>query len=347
MKMLSISAMFKTFNTFNKFTNNSLMIQCTLIFDKYEHNVQTLMNTNVIEFAFIDEKIAQLICEKFQINLIILSWFKHVNDFDDRLIKFIIHVIYFTLIVQNHSKLAIFMFITKIDFHFLILDKSWINTHEMMLNMQTNKIIFKIDCCTNSKAFNNLKISNKRRFLSRNIYLFFSTSFEKFSISISSQKYKILQKRSFSMIAKICSFRLTIENCKNEKKISFKIVLNHNSRYVIEKIDKEYFSIKLFKKKRRIKIIRNSQQFTLIEIFIRKFNLIKKLTRRSFRSSKSHVIENDDMKFDIEKSMNIIFIEVVAFQFLANIKSKKKNQNIISQYEAVERDHWQSSWNFK
>ena len=266
MKMLSISAMFKAFNTFNRFTNNSLVIQWTLVFDKYKHNVQTLVNTNVIEFAFIDEKIAQLICEKLQINLVILSWLKHVNEFDDRLTKFIIHAIYFTLIVQNHSKLSIFMFITKIDSHSLILDKSWMNTHEVMLNMQTNKIIFKIDRCTHSKAFNSLRASNKRRSLSRDIYLLSLTSLEKFSVSINSQKYKILQKRSFSMIAKIRSSRSTIENCENEEKLSLKIVLNHNFRYVIEKIDKEYFSIKFSKKKRRIKIIRNSQQFTLIEI---------------------------------------------------------------------------------
>ena len=347
MKMLSISAMLKTFSTFNRFTDNSLVIQCTLVFDKYEHNVQALMNTNVIEFAFIDEKIAQLICEKLQINLVILSWLKHVNEFDDRLTKFIIHVIYSTLIVQNHSELSILMFITKIDSHSLILDKSWMNTHEVMLNMQTNKIIFKTDRCIHSEAFNSLRASDKRRSLSRNIYLSFSTSFEKFSVSISSQKYKILQRRSSSMIAKIRSSRSTIENCKDEEKLSLKIVLNHNFRYIIEEIDKKYSSIRLFKKKRRVKIIRDFQQSTLIETSIRRFDLIKKSTRRSFRSSKSHVIENDDMKFDIEKSMNIIFIEVVAFQFLANIKSKKKNQNIISQYEAVERDHWQSSWNFK
>ena len=61
--MLFISTIFKTFNTFNKFQSNFLMIKCTLIFDKYEHNLQTLMNTNVTEYAFIDEKIAQLVCE--------------------------------------------------------------------------------------------------------------------------------------------------------------------------------------------------------------------------------------------------------------------------------------------
>ena len=121
--MLSISAMSKTFNTFNRFQNNFLVIKCTLVFDKYEHNLQTLVNTNVIEYVFIDEKTAQLICETFQIIFVILSRSKLVNEFDDREIKFIIHVIYFTFIVQNHSKITIFMFIIRIETHSLILNK--------------------------------------------------------------------------------------------------------------------------------------------------------------------------------------------------------------------------------
>ena len=198
------------------------------------------------------------------------------------------------------------------------------NTHEVMLNMQTNKIIFKTDRCIHSEVFNSLRASDKRRFFSRDIYLLSLTSFEKSSVSINSQKYKILQRRSSSMIAKIRSSRSTVENYEDEEKLSLKIVLDHNSRYVIEEIDKEYSSIRLFRKKRRVKIIRDFQQFTLIEISIRRFDLTKKSIRRSFRSSKSHVIESDDMRFDIEKSMNIVFIEVVAFQFLADIKNKKK-----------------------
>ena len=121
--MLFISTMSKTFNTFNKFQNNFLIIKCTLIFDKYEHNLQTLMNTNVIEYVFIDEKTAQLVCETLQIIFVILSRSKLVNEFDDRETKLIIHVIYSTFIVQNHSEITTFMFIIKIEIHSLILSK--------------------------------------------------------------------------------------------------------------------------------------------------------------------------------------------------------------------------------
>ena len=76
-----------------------------------------------------------------------LSRSKFVNKFDNRENKFIIHVIYFTLIVQNHSKIIIFMFIIKIEIHSLILSKFWINVHENILNMKNDKIIFKFDRC--------------------------------------------------------------------------------------------------------------------------------------------------------------------------------------------------------
>ena len=116
--------MLKAFSSFNRFQDNFLVIKCTLVFDKYEHNLQTLMNTDVTEYAFIDEKIAQLVCETLQITSVMLSRSKLVNEFDDRKIKLIIHVIYFTLIVQNHSEIIIFMFIIKIEIHSLILSKS-------------------------------------------------------------------------------------------------------------------------------------------------------------------------------------------------------------------------------
>ena len=63
-----------------------------------------------------------------------------------------------------------------------------------------------------------------------------------------------------------------------------------------------------------------------MKIFIRKTNLIKKSIRRLFKRSKFNVIENNNIKSNtiFEKSLNIIFIKVVAFQFLTNIKNKIK-----------------------
>ena len=330
--MLSISTMFKAFNTFNRFTNNSLVIQCTLVSDKYEHNVQALVDTNVIGFAFIDEKTAQLVCEKLRINFVILSWLKHVNGFDDRLVKPITHVIYFTFTVQDHSELSIFMFITKIGAHSLILDKPWMNTHDVMLDMQVDKIIFKSDRCTHSGASKSLRTFLEHRHSSKDIYLSPLTSSGKPSVSVSSQKYTILQKRSSPKTIKIQSFRSTVEDYDEKNEFFSDVVLDLNSRYVIEKIDKKYSFVKLSKKKRRIKVIREFQQSTHMKSSIRRSGLTKKLTRRSSRRPKATILNNekyeDDLNFDT--FLNVFFIGAVAFQSLAGSRGKRKRVKIFS-----------------
>ena len=81
------------------------------------------MNIDIIKYVFIDEKIAQLICETFLIIFVILSRSKLVNKFDNRIIKFIIHVFYLIFIVQSYFKFIISMFIIKIEIYSLILNK--------------------------------------------------------------------------------------------------------------------------------------------------------------------------------------------------------------------------------
>ena len=308
------------------------MIKCTLIFDKYEHNLQALMNTNVIEYAFIDEKIAQLVCETLQITFVMLSQSKLVNEFDDRKTKLIIHVIYFTLIVQNHSEIIIFMFIIKIETHSLILSKSWMNAHEVILNMKNDKIIFKLDRCFHFETFRILRIKNERSIFSKEIYLSSSISSIKFSISMSSQKYQIIQRRSTSTVFKIKSFFFIVENFENEKKFLLKSTLKLNSRYAIEKIDKKYSLVKLFKKERRIKVIRDFQQFTFVKISIRRSNLIKKFTRRSSRRLKVTTFENEDYEqnFDFDAFLNVFFIDATIFQSLVESKEKEKKVQTFS-----------------
>ena len=308
------------------------MIKCTLVFDKYKHNLQALVNTDVTEYAFIDEKIAQLVCETLQITLVMLSRSKLVNEFDDRKTKLIIHVIYFTLIVQNHSKIITFMFIIKIEVHSLILSKFWMNAHEVILNMKNDKFIFKFDRCFHFETFRILRVKNERSISSREIYLFSSISSIKFSISMSSQKYQIIQRRSNSTVSKIKSSFFIVENFENEKKLSLKSILKFNSRYVIEKIDKEYSLVKLFKKERRIKVIRDFQQFTFVKISIRRSNLVKKSIRRSSRRFKVTIFENEnyEQNFDSDALLNVFFIDATIFQSLVEFREKEKKVKTFS-----------------
>ena len=149
------------------------------------------------------------------------------------------------------------------------------------------------------------------------------------------QKYQIIQKRSTSFVFKIKFSFFIVENFENEKKFSFKNILNFSFRYAIEKIDKKYFFVKFSKKKRRIKIIRNFQQFTFVKTSVRKSNLIKKSVRRSNQRFKISISdnENDEQNFDFDAFLNVVFIDVVVYQSLTKSKKKKKSQNVFANHE--------------
>ena len=171
------------------------------------------------------------------------------------------------------------------------------------------------------KLFNSINI----------LYLSFSKRSLTFHFSMNVQKYQIFQKRSHSTFSKIISFRSTIEN-SNKKKQSMKKFLNTDFRYVIEEINKKYFSKKFFKKKRRMKIIRETQESNLINVSMRKSNIIKKFIRRSSKRFKIVVFENenDEQNFDFDAFLNIAFIDAIVFQFLTNFKNKKKKVKTFS-----------------
>ena len=90
----------------------------------YEYSIKFLANTKTIEYIFINEIVAQIICDKLKIRLIIFSRLKYLSYFNEIKVKSIIYIIYSKFTIQNYNKLIIFLFITKIEFYFIILDKS-------------------------------------------------------------------------------------------------------------------------------------------------------------------------------------------------------------------------------
>ena len=75
-----------------------------------------------------------------------------------------------------------------------------------------------------------------------------------------------------------------------------------------------------------MKIIRETQKSNLINVSIKKFDLFKKFTRRSSRKFKITIFEheNDEQNFDFDASLNVVFIDAIAFQSLTKFKKKKK-----------------------
>ena len=107
----------------NSFVKSSFVHDCTLFSFFKQLHVKILLNINVIDYSFIDENIARIVCDKFDIKLVALQKFKFLKNFNDRMIELITYVIYFNFILQNHIESLASMFIIKLKNHQFILNK--------------------------------------------------------------------------------------------------------------------------------------------------------------------------------------------------------------------------------
>ena len=212
------------------------------------------------------------------------------------------------------------------------------NRHEVILNMINDECYFTSNHCDHVETSSLLsrssvlqKLFNSNKQFNRTLYLSLLDRFLTSSSSVSVQKYQILQRRTVSTSFRLKSSRSIVENLTKEEQSS-KESLNSNSKYVIEKIDKDYSSDKFIKKERRAKIIREAQRSNLINVLIRKSNIIKKFIRRSNRRFKTTIFKNDDdeKNFDFDALLNVAFIDAIAFQFLTNSRKRRKKVKIFS-----------------
>jgi hypothetical protein len=84
----------------------------------------TIININVTEYAFVDELIAQSLCEALKIEFVQLIKKRLVKIYNERKDQIITHVIYSKMIIQKHIKSLTFMLIIKLRQQTLILNKS-------------------------------------------------------------------------------------------------------------------------------------------------------------------------------------------------------------------------------
>ncbi len=83
-----------------------------------------MIDIDVIEYAFIDESVAQSLCETLKIKSVQLIKKKLVRAYDERKDQVIIHVIYSKMIIQEHTESLISMLIIRLEQQTLILEKS-------------------------------------------------------------------------------------------------------------------------------------------------------------------------------------------------------------------------------
>jgi hypothetical protein len=83
-----------------------------------------MINIDVTEYAFIDESVAQSLCETLKIESIQLLKKRLIRAYDERKDQVIIHVIYSKMTMQKHIESLTSILIIRLDQQALIFDKS-------------------------------------------------------------------------------------------------------------------------------------------------------------------------------------------------------------------------------
>ena len=116
MKNVLISSTISSSDDF--FASKSLTIECVLFSNEISYSLKLLIDIEAADYSFINEVIAQIVCDQLQIESLTLIKAKLIQEFDDHYVKKLItHVIYSNLTVQNHTIDTAFMLITQLDEH--------------------------------------------------------------------------------------------------------------------------------------------------------------------------------------------------------------------------------------
>ncbi len=141
MKDVLISSTMSSLN--DLFASKSLTIKCVLSSNEISYSLKLLIDIEAADYSFIDELIAQNICNYLQIESLSLIKLKSIRKFDDHYAKKLItHAIYLNLTVQDHMKRFVFMLITWLDQHQMILEKTWMNKIKMTIDMKDDRLQF-------------------------------------------------------------------------------------------------------------------------------------------------------------------------------------------------------------
>ncbi len=120
----------------DSFASESLTIEYILSSNEINYLLKSLIDTEAADYSFIDEVIAQIVYDQLQIEFRTLIKAKSIQEFNDHYAKKLItHVIYLNSMIQDHTIDIAFMLITQLKQHQMILEKTWMNKINLVINM--------------------------------------------------------------------------------------------------------------------------------------------------------------------------------------------------------------------
>ncbi len=246
------------------FASKSLTTECVLSSNEISYSLKSLIDTEAADYSFIDELIAQNVYDHLQIESLSLIKLKLIREFDDHYAKKLItHAIYSNLTVQDHMKRFVSMLITQLNQHQMILEKTWMNKIEVMIDMRNDRLQFssfeahiKASIKAHSTVLSSKKIAIEQKS---------STSTQILKRSISSVVTRLSEKSSsFSKIVK--SFN-SVNFASSFNSMNIAMIETAAYRSLVKRLNMTTFAIIITKIDRLLKTARNKLEDVNIQEF--------------------------------------------------------------------------------
>ncbi len=230
------------------FASKSLTIECVLSSNEISYSLKSLIDTEAADYSFIDELIAQNVCDYLQIESLSLIKLKSIRKFDDHYAKKLItHAIYSDLTVQDHTIDTTSMLITWLNQHQMILEKTWMNKINLVIDMQINSLRFSnfISSQKSIVLFSSNKTITKQK----------SLTLKRFISSVVTQLSE--KSSSFSRIMKSSS---SVNFASSFDSMNIAMIETAAYRSLVKRLNVTTFTIIITKIDRLLKIARNKSE---------------------------------------------------------------------------------------
>ncbi len=119
------------------------LINTSLISQSNSFSLRSLIDSDFVVYMLIHDKLVDKVCQKLEIQSILLAKEKLIREYDEKLArKTITHKILLNLTIESHKKLTVSMLIADIKHYEAILSKFWMNKNEILLNIRHDTIVF-------------------------------------------------------------------------------------------------------------------------------------------------------------------------------------------------------------
>ncbi len=101
-----------------------------------------LINIEVTDMTFIDESLMSELCERFNIQSILLSKSKLIQSYDeisDQ--KLITHALYTLIMIQEYKNEMMFLLITCLNQHKIIFENLWLKRNQILIDSANDWLI--------------------------------------------------------------------------------------------------------------------------------------------------------------------------------------------------------------